>query len=86
METVFASAFLALLALSFASAKGRHCMFRVHAEASPNNTATFTTSVDAQLSGKDVAIEKVTCLSERDVAAFYPYSAADGSHGTLFET
>jgi hypothetical protein len=85
MKSVSASAFLALLALSFASAKDRHCIFRVHAEANPNDTATFATSVRAQFSGKDIAIEKMPRLSEHDVVAFSPYTAANGSYGALFQ-
>ncbi len=85
MKSVSASAFLALLALSFASAKDRRYIFRVHAEANANDTATFATSVRAQFFGKDIAIEKMPRLSERDVVAFYPYLAANGSYGALFK-
>src|SRR5438128_2820006 len=85
MKLLFASAFLAFPALEPAMAKDRHCMFRVHAEANPNDTAAFATSVRAQFSGKNVAIEKMPRLSEGDVVAFYPYSAAGGSYGALFQ-
>lgn len=67
------------------SGKDRHCIFRVHAEANPNDTASFASSVPALFSGKRVAIERMPRLSERDVVAFYPYSAADGSYGALFQ-
>ena len=60
-------------------------MFRVHAEANPNDTATFANSVRAQLSGKSITIEKMPRLTERDVVAFYPYSAADGTFGALLQ-
>jgi hypothetical protein len=45
----------------------------------------FATSVRAQVSGKTVAIEKVPRISENDVNAFYPYAAANGSYGALFQ-
>jgi hypothetical protein len=85
MKTVWASAFLALLAVACIAAKGRHCMFRVHVEANTNDTAAFATSVRAKFSGQDVAIEKVPRITERDVVAFYPYSAANGTYGALFQ-
>jgi hypothetical protein len=60
-------------------------MFRVHAEANANDTAAFATSVRAQFSGKDVAIEKVPRLTERDVVAFYPYATTNGIYGALLQ-
>ena len=74
-----------LVALPVAFAKERHCIFRVHAQANPQDTEVFSTSVRARLSGKDVAIEKMPRISERDVIAFYPYPAANGTYGALFQ-
>jgi hypothetical protein len=84
MKSMFASLIVAFLAVS-ATAKDRHCVFRVHAEANPNDTATFSTSVRALYSGKQVAIERIPRLSERDVVAFYPYDAGNGNYGALFQ-
>jgi hypothetical protein len=66
-------------------AKQRHCMLRIHAEANQQDTAVFATAVRAQVSGKDVAIEKLPRISEQDVVAFYPYPAANGTYGVLFQ-
>ena len=85
MKMLWATAFFALLSPLSTTAGGRHCLFRVHAEANPNDTAVFSTSVHAQFSGKEVSIEKVPRISERDVAAFYPYPAPDGTFGVLFQ-
>jgi hypothetical protein len=85
MKTLGACAFCVLFALPTASAKQRHCMLRVHAQANPRDTAVFATSVRAQVSGKDVAIEKMPRISEQDVIAFYPYAAANGTYGALFQ-
>jgi len=74
-----------LLALPIGVAKDRHCMFRLHAEANPRDTAVFAASVRAQFSGKDIAIERMPRISERDVVAFYPYSAGNGTYGALFQ-
>jgi len=57
----------------------------VHVQGNPRDTAAFSTSVRAQLSGKEVAIEKMPWLSERDVIAFSPYPAANGTYGALFQ-
>jgi hypothetical protein len=84
MKSIFASLILALFAASVAG-KDRHCTFRVHAEANSNDTASFSSSVKAVFSGKQVAIERMPRLSERDVVAFYPYPAGDGKYGALVQ-
>ena len=84
MKSIFASLIVALLAIS-ATGKDRHVSFRIHAEANPNDTATFSSSVRALFSGKQVAIERMPRLSERDVVAFYPMSAGDRNYGALFQ-
>jgi len=84
MKSIFASLIVASFAASVLG-KDRPCVFRVHAEANPNDTAAFSASVPALFSGKRVAIERAPRLSERDVVAFYPYSTKDGSNGALFQ-
>ena len=66
-------------------AKQRHCSFRVHAQANPRDTEAFSSSVRAQVSGKEVAIEKIPWISERDVIAFAAYPAPDGTYGALIQ-
>src|SRR5207245_4574227 len=85
MRSVFASLIITFLALAPVHSKSRHCMLRVHAEANPRDTSSFAASVRAKLSGKDVAIEKIPRISEQDVIAFYPYPAANGTYGALFQ-
>jgi hypothetical protein len=84
MKFIFASTILALFVASV-SGKDRHCVFRVHAEANPNDGASFNSSIPALFSGKRVAIERMPRLSERDVIAFYPYSTSDGNFGALLQ-
>jgi hypothetical protein len=84
MKSILAILIVAFFASS-ATGKDRHCTFRVHAEANPNDTATFSSSVKAMFSGKTVAIERLPRLSEQDVVAFYPYPTADGNYGALFQ-
>ena len=66
-------------------AKPRHCTFRVHAQANPQDTEVFATSFRAQVSGKEVAIEKTPWISEHDVMALSAYSAPDGTYGALIQ-
>ena len=66
-------------------AKQRHCTFRVHAQANPRDTEVFSSSVPAQVSGKEVAIEKMPWISERDVMAFAAYQAQGGTYGALIQ-
>src|SRR5437879_13786669 len=74
-----------LVALPVGVAKERHCIFRVHVQGNPRDTAAFSTSVRAQVSGKNVAIEKMPWISERDVIAFSPYPATNGTYGALLQ-
>ncbi len=85
MKTLGTFALCLLFATPAGVAKQRHCIFRVHAQANPQDTAVFSTSVRAQVSGKNVAIEKIPRISEQDVIAFYPYTAANGTYGALFQ-
>ena len=66
-------------------AKQSHCTLRVHAQANPRDTEVFATSVRTQVSGKEVAIEKMPWISERDVMAFAAYPAQDGTYGALIQ-
>src|SRR5262245_66369064 len=84
MKSILASLIVAFLAVS-ATGKDQHCIFRVHAEANPNDGATFSSSVKATVSGKQVAIERMPRLSERDVVAFYPYDGGNEDYGALLQ-
>ena len=86
MKRLSATLLLLLIAFAPSFAKKPHCMFRVHAEANPRDTPVFSSSVQAKVSGKSIAIEKVPRISERDVVAFYPYSTgSDNNYGVLFQ-
>jgi hypothetical protein len=85
MKTLCAFAFCLVFAAAEGTAKQRHCTFRVHAQANARDTEAFATSVRAQVSGKTVAMEKTPWISERDVMAFSPYPAANGTYGALFQ-
>jgi hypothetical protein len=85
MRAIRASLLLILFCVSPGLAKNRHCMLRIHTEANPHDTAVFSTAVKAQLSGKEVAIEKYARITEQDVQAFYPYPLGKGQFAVLFQ-
>src|SRR5919197_373252 len=85
MRRLLFGALLVFLALAVAEAKRRHCIFRVHTEANPQDTEIFSNSVRAQFSGKPIAIEKVPRISEWDVEAFFPLSVSKNNYGALFQ-
>ena len=85
MHRLWVIALLLVVPLSPATAKKKHAMLRVHAEANPADTSVFSTSIKAQLSGKDVSIEKVARITEEDVVAFYPYSLGNGQFAALIQ-
>ena len=85
MRAVRATLLLILLCVSPGLAKNRHCMLRIHTEANPQDTEVFSTAVKAQLSGKEVAIEKYARITEQDVQGFYPYPLGKGQFAVLFQ-
>ena len=85
MRTLCVSVCCLAFALVDAAAKERHCTFRVHAQANPQDTDVFSIPAHATASGKDVAIEKLPWITEHDVMAFSPYPAKDGTFGALFQ-
>jgi hypothetical protein len=85
MKPLFASAILILALLGPVQGKSRHVQFRVHAEANTQDTEVFAAAVKAQVSGKQVAIQKAASITENDVVAFTAYQAADGTYGALLQ-
>jgi len=76
---------VALLVLKGAEAKKPRCTLRAHVEGNANDGAVFSTQLRSPATGKKITIEKIPTISERDVAAFYPVPAADGTIGVLFK-
>lgn len=85
MKAVVASTIFTLLALLPAQAGPSHCIFRVHTQANEQDTEVFAASIHAKISGKDVAIEKMASISERDVIGFTAYSLGNGNFGALLQ-
>ncbi|MGI8890720.1 MAG: hypothetical protein ACR2G0_08055 [Chthoniobacterales bacterium] len=75
---------LIFLVFGRATAGPQHCTFRVHITANAKDGSAFAQPVPSFNGGK-VFIEKTPWLSERDVKAFRPYHAADGSYAALLE-
>ena len=51
----------------------------------PSFDPTFTVKVKVGSPPRDIFIEKIPSVSERDVASFYPYRAADGSYSVVLQ-
>jgi hypothetical protein len=83
MRSLLIAAFFFPVAMG-AAAGPRHCTFRVHITGNADDTAVFAQPIRS-LSGRDVFIDKTPWLSERDVKAFCPYRAADGSYAALLQ-
>jgi hypothetical protein len=82
MKSALAAALVSLL-LPCAEA-AQHCILRVHVQTNANDGSVFAQPIRS-ISGRDVFIQKMAWLSERDVKAFYPYRATDGSYGVLLQ-
>src|SRR5437763_1359318 len=85
MTRLLAMGLLLILAAPFASAKSKRCTVRVHVQGNENDGSVFATPVTTPISGKNVFIEKIPTISEHDVSAFRPYTAADGTSGVLLQ-
>ncbi len=85
MRSLSACVILILIEMPALQAGKPHCTLRAHVEANANDGAVFSTQLRSPATGKNIVIEKVPSISERDVLAFYPYPAADGSYGVLFK-
>jgi hypothetical protein len=83
MRSQLLAALILLLAMRSAGGS-HHCVFRVHVEANANDGSVFAQPIRS-ITGRNVFIEKTAWLSERDVKAYYPYRAADGSYGALLQ-
>lgn len=70
--------------LAISTAQAARCAFRVHLGANARDGSVFSQPVRMP-DGHDVFIEKTPWLSERDVVAFYPYRAPDGTFGALLQ-
>ena len=46
---------------------------------------TFTAKIKIGNPPREIIIEKIPSISERDVASFYPYRAADGSYSVVLQ-
>ena len=73
-----------LLALG-AEQKPSTISIRLHAEGNPRDGETFVVPVTLINPPKQTVIRKVPIVTERDIVAFYPFHAADGTFGCYFK-
>ena len=85
MRTLGVLALCLAVTVTGATPKQRHCTFRVHAQANPHDTDVFSMPAQTRSSGKDIAIEKLPWITERDVVAFAPHQAQNGTYAALLQ-
>jgi hypothetical protein len=68
-----------------AAEKGPAVSIRLHAEGNPSEGESFVAPVALVNPPKQTVIRKVPIVTERDIVAFYPFAAADGTIGCYFK-
>lgn len=78
---------LPLLALVFVAFAKKQVPITVHfhLEANARDTSSFATPVTLQNPPRQAYVEKIPTLTERDVAAIFPFTAPDGTMGCAFK-
>jgi hypothetical protein len=76
---------LPLLTLEAAEKKPSAISIRLCAEGNPREGETFVVPVTLINPPKQTVIRKVPIVTERDIVAFYPFAAADGTIGCYFK-
>lgn len=78
---------LPLTALLFMAAANKQygVSIRFHAETTRQDTSTFTIPVTVEHPHREIYIDKIPDISERDIVAMYPFPAPDGTFGCTFK-
>ena len=79
------SLLFALFLPETAEARKPRTTLRVHTEANERDGQVFAARIRSSRTEREVVIEKVPAISERDVVGFSSYPATDGSFGVLFQ-
>ena len=81
--------FLPLILLAvFSIAAGKkvpNVTVRFHTETNEHDTSSFAAPVTLKYPPRQVFIDKLPAISEREIAAIYPFQAADGTFGCAFK-
>lgn len=85
MNRVAATGLALFFAIAPTFAASRHFTLRVHALGNENDGEVFASAVTLPISRRNVFIEKVPMISERDVVAAQVYPAANGTFAALFQ-
>lgn len=73
-----------LLLTGFAS-KRPEVTVRFYAEANSRDSESFSTPLQLQNPPRQIFVQKIPAVSERDIEAIYPYRASDGTLGCAFK-
>jgi hypothetical protein len=78
---------LPLVALVFMAAANKRyeVSIRIHAETTRQDTSSFSIPVVVEHPHRELFIDKIPDISERDIVAMYPFPADDGTFGCTFK-
>ena len=85
MHRLFLLLVLSSLSLHAAENKPPPVSIRLHAEGKETDSETFVTPLTLTNPPKKIFIRKVPIMTEKDIEAFFPFAAADGSIGCYFK-
>ena len=85
MIRTWVAASVAICLTSMASAKPKHCVVRVYAQANPRDGESFSSAMTAPISGNRVFVQKIPAISEYDVIAYKAYQAENGTFGAVLQ-
>jgi hypothetical protein len=85
MKFRIAAVILALGSAAFGSSQKPSVTVRFHSEANPNDGTSFAMPAKLQYQRRDVHLNRVPALSERQIRKIYPFPAEDGSWGCVFQ-
>lgn len=78
--------FCALAAPAEAAAKkNSRVSLGIHAQASPTDGDAFVFPITYGNPPQQLKLQKMPLITERDIVAFYPFPAADGTYGAYFQ-
>jgi hypothetical protein len=76
---------LAALVFMAAASKQYQVSIRIHAQTTRQDTSTFSIPVTVEHPHREIYVDKIPDISERDIISMYPFPAPDGSFGCVFK-
>jgi len=81
----FISLVLLALALAGFSQKLKHCTVTFHVEANKKDGGPFSVPVMVKNPPREIFVEKMASITEREIQSIFPFAANDGTMGCAFK-